>query len=176
MYRYPLPICGFLTEADLQSFKIPTRGWCNSVIIDDRGDAKHDPMRTSQQQQLRPQHAVLRTIRRRLELQAVLPAGVHFNGEASLVRYSVGQAYGQHGDAAGMESGREWTVLVCLQAAVEGGETKFVHMNRTIKLERGDALVWPNYTDTGLEDERMDHESLPVLQGCKVVANLWFDS
>lgn len=175
MSPFPLLLRGFLTSEEVHDVRIPSRGWCRSVVLDDVGHAKHDPMRTSEQQQLRPQHEALRRIRRRVcELNA-LPQGLRFNGEASLVRYRSGQGYGAHGDAAGLRRGREWTVLVCLRAADEGGETYFPKRSFKIKLGEGDALVWPNYAN-GMENEDMDHEALPVTKGCKVVANVWFDA
>ena len=89
--------------------------------------------------------------------------------EASFVRYAAGKQYGLHGDAAGMDGGREWTVLVCLRAAEEGGETAFPALDapNTYRLLPGQALVWPNYDAHGRENQAMDHAALPV------VANVW---
>lgn len=175
---YPLHIPDLLSESDLERVKLPRGGWCRSVVIDDRGRVRHDRMRTSEQRRLSDRSALLRKILERvreLESTATVPRGLQFHGEASLVRYKVGQAYGQHGDAAGMEGGREWTVLVCLQAASDGGETRFANLGRTYKLSAGEALIWPNYDARGRENEAMDHEALPVTGGCKVVANVWLD-
>ena len=149
MVEYPLHIPNFLTET---SRHVPRGGWCKSVIIDDRGRVRRDPMRTSEQRRLFRSSEVLRsTLERVSEMQEadLLPNGVRYNGESSLVRYKPGQAYGPHGDAAGMEAGREWTVLVCMQSANKGGETRFVNLGRTYALASGDALVWPNYDASG---------------------------
>ena len=79
-----------------------------------------------------------------------------------------------HGDVSGMTHGREYTVLVCLQPAEEGGETNFPNIAKKFMLKAGDALVWSNYHN-GVENLNMDHEAMPVLKGVKIVVNSWFN-
>lgn len=131
MSTYPVHLSAFITPNELSGIVVPVRGWHPSVVVDEAGRVRRDPMRTSTQQRLIAQHAILRLIRRRvaeLGAEGVLPNNLCFKGEASLVKYEVGQSYGLHGDAADMSHGREWTVLVCICAAEEGGETRFVNL------------------------------------------------
>ena len=120
--RFPYVVDAFLDAPS--SVRLP-RTWHRGVVIDDDGTVRHDPMRTSKQHRPTRRHGLWNLVQRgveRLVVETVLPPGLCLT-EGSFVRYAAGEQYGLHGDAAGMDGGREWTVLVCLQAAEEGGET-----------------------------------------------------
>ena len=158
-----------LAPHELATVRAPSR-WHRSVVVTERG-VEEDPMRTSRQARLRdPQLIAL--LEQRLAAHGLVDAAFE---EGSWCKYEVGQSYGLHGDAAGMlrGEGREWTLLVCIEAAARGGETDFPALRRRIALRPGDALLWPNFAG-GVEDERMDHAALPPEEGRKVVINAWF--
>lgn len=168
---FPRLLPGFLSADELASLREP-RTWHRSVVVDDDGLAREDGMRTSSQRRMPV--ALGRKLRARL--QRLVPEArrerLQFE-EGSWVRYEQGQEYREHGDAAGMRSGREWTVLLCVRAARRGGETAFPSRRRTFCLRPGEALVWRNYSAEGVEDPTLDHAALPVQDGEKVVLNAW---
>ena len=167
---FPRVLPDFVTPDELRELDMP-KLWHPSVVIDDEGRAIEDPMRTSSQTQLC--RTVGNLMHQRLQARVPEAKGVLQFEEGSWVRYMIGQEYREHGDAAGLDHGREWTVLLCIQAAEEGGQTQFPALSRTFSLKPGEALVWPNYTETGNENEAMDHAALRVERGEKVVINAW---
>lgn len=150
------------------------REWATSTVVDDEGRYVEDPMRTSKQCTLAPDHELVGALAARLrELRLINTPCFE---EGSLVRYRRGQFYGVHGDAAGLHGPRRYTLLVSLQAAREGGATHFPHLGQRFHLAPGDALFWCNYDADGHEKEEMDHESEPVTSGIKIVLNSWWSA
>lgn len=164
----PQLIHGFFSQQDIATLRIPRR-WHASVIDADDSTCESS-VRTSSQVQLRDVK-LINLLSSRLAQHCV--RGVFEEG--SWVKYEIGEKFDTHGDAAGLDSGRMWTLLLCISAAARGGETRFPHLSQTYLLKPGDALVWCNYSG-GLENELMDHAALPVLQGTKIVINAWFAS
>ena len=93
-----------------------------------------------------------------------------------LLRYGVGDKFSPHQDAIKGERNyeRKYTVLVCFQAAIRGGGTRFVNTDRTENLTAGQMLVWQNMTDAGDIIQDSLHEGCEVLEGVKMVAVAWF--
>ena len=168
---FPCLIDNFLSGTELVAVRTP-RTWYPSVVVDDKGTTIEDPGRTCKQARLSSKSAAARLICQRLGERLPECIGLEFQ-EGSFVRYRAGDSFQLHGDASGLTSGREWTVLVCLKAAECGGETVFPSKNKTFKLEPGQALVWPNYIQDN-ENESMDHEAKAPVKGVKIVINAWF--
>ena len=169
---WPVLVDEFLTEEQVEATALP-RVWHPSVVLDEAGTPFRDPSRTSSQRRAGPRDPIVVAAEKAVQRGAAvgMPINLRF-AKGSWVRYDEGDV---HGDAADLQRGREWTVLVCLRAAEEGGETHFPRLGRTVRLRPGQALVWPNYGADGKENPRMDHASLPVVRGRKVVVNLWFE-
>jgi prolyl 4-hydroxylase len=62
-----------------------------------------------------------------------------------------------------------------LNEGFEGGETKFVKKNISIKASVGNMLVWSNLKESDLEtlDYESKHAGLPVISGEKWIAIVW---
>ena len=71
---------------------------------------------------------------------------------------------------------RALTLLTYLSDVDEGGETIFPTLNLSVAPKLGRALVWPNVLDGAplRKDNRTRHAALPVKQGAKFAANLWY--
>eukprot|EP01121_Diplochlamys_sp_Union-15-3_P020253 TRINITY_DN7860_c0_g1_i3.p1 TRINITY_DN7860_c0_g1~~TRINITY_DN7860_c0_g1_i3.p1 ORF type:complete len:245 (+),score=39.88 TRINITY_DN7860_c0_g1_i3:72-806(+) len=116
-------------------------------------------------------------IERRIAEWTHLPAE---NGETFyLLRYQPGEQYKPHVDFFGDEidtrvsGNRIATVLVYLDEPEEGGETRFPHSDVEVKVKKGDALLFWDYTP-GLEpDPTSLHQSKPVIKGVKWCMTKW---
>ena len=171
----PTVLHGFLSVTQLASLRSrapPT--YEPSVVINDQNEAVEDPSRTSMQRHL--QSSIGRDLA--LKLSRHMRTHLTYDDDGSWVRYTPGQKYDVHGDAAGMArgEGRDWTLLVCVEQAEKGGETHFPHLDTRFLLAPGDALLWCNFGDDGRDNEAMDHAALPVETGTKLVINAWFSA
>ena len=97
-----------------------------------------------------------------------------------LLRYQVGQFYGQHHDYSShikdrAEGVRILTVFFYLNDVEQGGGTRFPLLDITVTPKKGRALVWPSVLNDAPHDmdERTEHEALPVQEGIKYGANAW---
>lgn len=174
--KLPTVLQGFLSATQLASLRsMAPATYEPSVVINDQNQAVEDPSRTSMQRHL--QSSIGRDLARQLSRHMRAPL-VYDEGDGSWVRYTPGQKYDVHGDAAGMTrgEGRDWTLLVCLEQAEKGGETHFPHLETRFLLAPGDALLWCNFDDDGRDNEAMDHAALPVEAGTKLVINAWFSA
>jgi prolyl 4-hydroxylase len=103
----------------------------------------------------------------------------------AVLRYEVGQEYRPHYDYFTAEtlaahqhhriSGqRTATVVTYIALPDAGGGTEFPRLGITIEPVLGGAIRFRNVDAEGRPDERSLHAGLPVLQGEKWVATLWF--
>jgi prolyl 4-hydroxylase len=98
-----------------------------------------------------------------------------------LLKYNVGQKYGQHHDYIPhtlnrSEGVRVATLFLYLNDVEAGGGTNFPLLgNLTVMPKKGKALLWPSVLndDPNAKDGRTDHEALPVEAGIKYGANAW---
>eukprot|EP00546_Thalassionema_frauenfeldii_P018556 CAMPEP_0178907042 /NCGR_PEP_ID=MMETSP0786-20121207/7150_1 /TAXON_ID=186022 /ORGANISM="Thalassionema frauenfeldii, Strain CCMP 1798" /LENGTH=352 /DNA_ID=CAMNT_0020578795 /DNA_START=194 /DNA_END=1252 /DNA_ORIENTATION=- len=97
-----------------------------------------------------------------------------------ILKYEVGEYYHTHNDYnprhLEKQSGvRIFTVYLYLNSVEEGGGTNFPGLNITVKPEKGKAVIWPSVLneDPNKEDNRTNHQALPVVKGRKYGANVW---
>jgi prolyl 4-hydroxylase len=108
------------------------------------------------------------------------------NGELiQLLQYEPGQFYQSHHDFVAPQLRRVLTFFLYLEdEGLEGGGTQFTNLfpneDEVISIEiapkRGRALIWPNVLneDPTQKDESTFHSGMPVLNGIKYAANVWF--
>ena len=171
----PTLIHNFLTQKQLVELRSQAPAeYEPSVVINDEREVVEDPGRTSTQRHL--QLRIGRDLAQQLSRH--MRTSLTYDGDGSWVRYTSGQKYDLHGDAAGLArgAGRDWTLLVCVEQATKGGATHFPHLKTEYLLEPGDALLWSNFDKHGRDDETMDHAALPVEAGVKLVINAWFSA
>ena len=97
--------------------------------------------------------------------------------------YDVGQEFKAHTDyfekseftANCHEFGqRTYTVMVYLNEVEKGGETCFLHAEKTFKPTAGTAVIWNNLNPDGTPNSYTLHQSNLVEQGCKAIITKWF--
>mmetsp|Transcript_6091 Transcript_6091/g.14766 ORF Transcript_6091/g.14766 Transcript_6091/m.14766 type:complete len:507 (-) Transcript_6091:905-2425(-) len=98
-----------------------------------------------------------------------------------LLRYDPGQFYTLHHDYIDTELERQQgvrmiTVFLYLNDVEAGGGTNFPGLDITVMPKRGRVLIWPHVLDSdpNKEDERTEHQALPVEAGMKYGANAWY--
>lgn len=69
---------------------------------------------------------------------------------------------------------RVLTVILYLSEVTAGGATAFPELGLTIPPHQGSALVFANVQPDGQPEQRSLHAGLPVLEGCKYIATLWW--
>lgn len=109
---------------------------------------------------------------------AALSGTDHGQGEPlQVLRYQPGQEYKVHIDAIpGLDPQRILTVLVWLNDGYQGGETRFLEADLTVRGRRGDALLFVNVDSEGRPNPRASHAGLPVTRGVKLLASRWIRS
>lgn len=91
-----------------------------------------------------------------------------------VLRYRSGGEYKPHFDALpGLANQRILTMIVWLNEAFEGGETRFMTTGARLKGRTGDALLFRNALADGRRDPASGHAGLPVTSGEKLIASRW---
>ena len=106
--------------------------------------------------------------------------------DLQVVRYQPGQYYNQHHDACCTNDEkcrdfvkrggqRKLTILIYLNSEFSDGETSFPNLKYKIKPEPGDAIVFhPLEKNSSKCHPLALHAGLPVSNGEKWIANIWF--
>jgi prolyl 4-hydroxylase len=91
-----------------------------------------------------------------------------------ILKYKPGGFYKPHQDAFKNEKNqRVYTFIIALNDEYEGGETKFPNLNKTYKLQKGDALFFHTLNNYNKMTEKALHGGNPVKSGEKWICNLW---
>lgn len=133
-----------------------------------------DPIRTSDAADfpLVSEWPAIHAINRRLA--AASGTRVEQGETLQLLRYRPGQEYRPHLDAVpGLANQRAWTLLVYLNDAFEGGETRFTRSGLSHRGRTGDGLLFANCLSDGRPDPASEHAGLPVRSGVKWLASRW---
>lgn len=149
------------------------------------GIQKPDPARTSSSVYLEKSETPLVTaVEQRAAAVVGLPAS--FLERLQVVKYEAGEFYKQHHDYLPNDTPdvktngqRTTTLFVYLNDLPEsetGGGTHFVHLNTTIRPEKGAAAMWFNVDKDGNEDTRTLHagETINNPSTVKYGLNVWF--
>ena len=91
-----------------------------------------------------------------------------------VLKYKPGGYYKPHQDAFKNDKNmRMYTFILALNDDYEGGETVFPRLNKTYKLEKGDALFFDTLDNYEFMTSKALHGGNPVKSGEKWVCNLW---
>jgi len=90
----------------------------------------------------------------------------------SVVKYEKGGFIPIHTDS-GDTMPRPYTIIIYLNDDYTGGETHFPNVNKSFKLNIGDALFFHNRDSSGFDTRISSHEGKPVISGQKYIANIW---
>lgn len=161
-----------------------------STVLGADGSSVEDNVRTSYGTFLRrKQDPIITDIEQRLSEWAKIPP-IH-GEDLQVLRYGLGQKYGEHFDALG----RAATILLYLSEVEEGGETAFpdgsawltpelgermgpfsdcAKNHVAFKPKKGDALMfWSMLPDGKGQDEAAKHTGCPVIKGIKWTSTKW---
>jgi prolyl 4-hydroxylase len=151
-----------------------------STIADDLGE---DAFRTSETCDLDSRDPFVAAIEAKLAAFSGLDAshGEPLQGQ----RYAVGQEFKAHTDYfepqgrdfdtyCARSGNRTWTIMVYLNDVRDGGATRFVEVDKTIKPERGKLLAWNNRLPDGGTNHFTLHHGMKVRAGTKYVITKWY--
>ena len=94
--------------------------------------------------------------------------------QLQVLKYKKGGFYSPHQDAFYDEANpRTVTAIIALNDDYEGGETEFPNLGKKFKLNKGDVLLFNNFTDWGYQTPKSLHGGRPVKSGEKWICNLW---
>jgi len=154
-----------------------------SEVVHSDGSTNIDGERTSLTAVLDPrQNKAVERLFKKVELLLGIDQS-HFE-TLQTTKYSPGQYFTLHNDGfeldtelgkkAAMESGqRIWTVIIYLNDGCVGGETIFPKLKLKIKPVKGTAIIFSSGQNLSDVDEDMLHAGLAVLDGEKIINNLW---
>lgn len=69
---------------------------------------------------------------------------------------------------------RTWTCMIYLNHVIEGGNTEFPLLGKSINPELGTAIFWRNSEGMGYENPNTLHSGRAVLKGEKLIVTKWF--
>ncbi|RUS69165.1 hypothetical protein EGW08_023073 [Elysia chlorotica] len=98
-------------------------------------------------------------------------------GKFQITSYPLGKAYKTHTDCTiGSVDKRDRviSVLMYLNDAEEGGETKFPDLGIWVKPKRGRAIVWNNMSPSGVCEPHSRHAASVVKKGKKYILIRWY--
>ena len=108
-----------------------------------------------------------------------------FEEDLQVVYYKPGDYFKSHLDASdymkdNIESddvkvsiGRRYTLLFYLNDVDEGGETRFININKIVQPKMGRVAFWSNLGDDGRPIQESEHEGRPPKSGEKWIVNYW---
>jgi prolyl 4-hydroxylase len=159
------------------------RGLVNNTVVDPAtGATVIHPERTSAGLMFTPaDNPLVIRVENRIAALTQWPAE---NAEGlQILAYTSGQEYrphfdafppGQAGAAHMTKAGqRVNTVLVYLQAPLQGGATWFPKVSLTVRPKTGDAVLFRNVDAFGVRDDASLHAGVPVESGEKIVLTCW---
>ena len=94
--------------------------------------------------------------------------------DLQVLKYEPGGFYKPHQDAFPDDKNkRMYTFIVALNDEYEGGETVFPNINKSYRLEKGDALFFNTLNNYECATKKALHGGASVTSGEKWVCNLW---
>ena len=91
-----------------------------------------------------------------------------------VLRYKPGGFYNPHQDANTEHTNkRKYTFILALNDEYEGGMTSFPELNKSYRLNKGDALLFDTLDTWGYVNRKSLHGGEPVTSGEKWICNLW---
>lgn len=118
------------------------------------------------------------------KVSALTNSGSNYKEALQVVNYTEGGYFKPHYDACngskeycermdGEHGPRLFTLLIYLNDDYEGGGTQFPYINKTVKPQRGKAVLFYNVDDDGKIIYESLHGGDPVTKGKKWIANKW---
>ena len=94
--------------------------------------------------------------------------------DLQVLKYEPGGFYKPHQDTfPDGKNKRMYTFIVALNDEYEGGETVFPNINKSYRLEKGDALFFNTLNNYECITKKALHGGAPVNSGEKWICNLW---
>lgn len=97
--------------------------------------------------------------------------------EWQATRYGKNDRFDYHVDGGNWErtaaGERKRSIVIYLDTPIQGGQTHFRALNKTIEPKAGRVLIWNNLLSTGKCNFAMIHAGLPVEEGTKTILVSW---
>lgn len=167
---------GLFTPAECQHIaNVAVDMLAPSMVVDPAtGRSIPHPIRTSHSAVIGPTRETLAVQALNRRIAAVTETDWQQGEALTVLRYEPGQQFRPHHDAiAGARNQRFRTVLVYLNDAFEGGETRFSERNLLVRPRTGDAIVFDNILADARIDQASRHAGEPVRRGVKWLATRW---
>lgn len=175
----------FLTNEDIAAIKGASFGNMGpSHVYTDASDLYNTKTRDSQQCWLSENNETIRLLRERFERLVNLPRAKYFYEDLQVVRYKSGGFFTPHYDCCqgtakfchrmNYPQGPRYVTILCyLNTVLEGGETVFPKLNKSVKAIKGRCVVFYNAHPNGKIITEALHGGNPVLKGEKWICNQW---
>ncbi|AGF85101.1 4-hydroxylase [Moumouvirus goulette] len=180
-YEHPFIIKNFINKEKCGEIMNNTQSKLfDSEVI----SGKNKAIRNSQQCWVSKYDPMVKSMFQKISQQFNIP--IQNAEDLQVVRYLPGQYYNEHHDACcdnndkcnefiSRGGQRCLTVLIYLNNEFEGGHTFFKNLGLKVKPETGDAIVfYPLAKNTSKCHPLSLHAGMPVTNGEKWIANLWF--
>lgn len=175
-------IPNFLTnqECDYLIQLIDSNNYRSSVSSTGADRSEISDVRTSYTSTFSATEGIVNSVK--LKISEKLKINVNKGESLQGQKYEVGQYFKAHHDYFSgnsyekhcLHSGnRTHTFMIYLNDDFTGGGTDFTKLNRTIKPEKGKAVIWENIID-GKVNEQSLHEGMAVLEGTKYIITSWW--
>jgi prolyl 4-hydroxylase len=159
--------------------------FCKDKLVDSEVvGGKHHNIRNSKQCWISKSNVIVKNLFEKVGSMFNIP--VENAEDLQVVRYQPNQYYNEHHDSCCDENEkckefakrggqRRLTVLIYLNDGFEGGLTKFKNLDLQMKAPIGSAIVfYPLALNKNICHPLALHAGMPVSEGEKWVANLWF--
>tara|TARA_B110000503_G_scaffold24182_2_gene38061 strand:- start:1698 stop:2291 length:594 start_codon:yes stop_codon:yes gene_type:complete len=171
--RYPNPtvIKNFITESERRHIIQEASGKLETSMIS-RNKRVDESIRKSETAWLSREDPVIANVMERCLKYTDRP--LRNCEKLQVIRYRPGGHYKPHQDAFRDDKNmRLYTFILALNDGYEGGETVFPTLNKSYKLQAGDALFFDTVDNYNLMTSKALHGGNPVKVGDKWICNLW---
>lgn len=180
-----IEVPNFLTNDECNMIiEMSTNNLEDSYIYEGETDSLNHDTRKSKQCWLRDDDPFINTISDRIK--SLTNSHNKYIEDMQVVNYQPGGFFVPHYDACeprednkshcdrmNVGGPRYLTVLIYLNDDFEGGETIFPNINKSVKPEKGKAVIFENVDENGVIIEQAKHGGQPVTKGQKWIANKW---
>jgi prolyl 4-hydroxylase len=177
-----IEIPNFLTNEECDKIIELSKGnMFSSKVYSQNEDLYDNKIRISQQTWLNDNDSFIKDLSNKIK--SYTNTNNNYLEELQVVNYKPGGFYKPHYDACvgnkttcermNKEGPRYLTVLIYLNDNFEGGETIFPKINKSVKPEKGKAVIFQNVDDNGAIINQALHGGEPVKNGEKWIANKW---
>jgi prolyl 4-hydroxylase len=173
VYQEPVVIKNFISHEDCDFLmKFEPEKFKESGILQQNNDTLNSNIRKSRQKvHNHESHEIIMNVLNKCS--KIAKKSISFFERIHIVHYKPGGFFKPHKDGDEAGHNRIYSFLIYLNDDYEGGETNFPLLNKSYKLDKGDALFFHNFNTNFSNTNLSTHEGCIVKNGEKWVANVW---